>query len=357
MAPSQKPLTPAEIASLEHAFATDPGSEAYRPLTEAYLASSRFMEAMVVCKKGVKAHPDDPAARVLLSRVYADQGKDKKALEELLGVLAAFPTFAAANRLAAVLHFRLGDWGAGEAALRKAAEAAPEDPETLALLEKHGVKLAPPPPPSAPRPLGRPISGPGAPPVAPRITPSASGTPPPLADGVEHSVEVPIPTPVPTRRARDIAMAEALAEKYGTKEFELAGGGKKKRIGDGAVLEVGDHPGQGRRLPRREAVPGRAVDGPCGIAVGQDRVHHPRQTQPLPVLRGEQPRHPDTVQVVDLGRHDRPAATAVDPNVARTPCRQRRDQVLEELDVPTLVGADGDRVHILLHRGDRDLVD
>ena len=71
-----KSLTSAELSALEHAFAADPTSDAYRALTEAYLAMGRFMEAMVVCKKGVKAHPDDPAARVLLARVYADQGKD-----------------------------------------------------------------------------------------------------------------------------------------------------------------------------------------------------------------------------------------------------------------------------------------
>src|SRR5512133_443123 len=98
-----KPLSPAELSALEHAFAADPTSEAYRPLTEAYLAAGRFMEAMVVSKKGVKAHPDDPSARVLLARVYADQGKDRKALEELAAVLGAFPTFAAANRMAGVL--------------------------------------------------------------------------------------------------------------------------------------------------------------------------------------------------------------------------------------------------------------
>ena len=56
-APSTKTLSPAELAKLEHAFATDPGSEAYKPLAEAYLGMGRFMEAMVVCKKGVKAHP------------------------------------------------------------------------------------------------------------------------------------------------------------------------------------------------------------------------------------------------------------------------------------------------------------
>src|SRR5512143_1049724 len=148
MPASTKTTTAAELSALEHAFAADPASDAYRPLTEAYLAMGRFMEAMVVCKKGVKAHPDDPAAKVLLARVYADQGKDRKALEELQAVVAAYPTFAAANKLAGVLHFRLGEREQGEAALRRAAEASPNDPETRELIAKHGVALLPKAPPA-----------------------------------------------------------------------------------------------------------------------------------------------------------------------------------------------------------------
>ncbi|HYG67966.1 MAG TPA: tetratricopeptide repeat protein, partial [Anaeromyxobacteraceae bacterium] len=131
---SGKQPTAAELAALEHAFAADPSSDAYRPLTEAYLAMGRFMEAMVVCKKGVRAHPDDPSPRVLLARVYAEQGKDRKAAEELAAVLQAHPGDAAANRLAGVVHFRLGENDAGAAALRRAWAAAPGAPETLELV-------------------------------------------------------------------------------------------------------------------------------------------------------------------------------------------------------------------------------
>src|SRR3990172_3619152 len=185
------------------------------------------MEAVVVCKKGVRAHPDDPAPKVLLARVYAEQGKDRKALEELGAVLAAFPTFVAANRLPATLHFRLGEKEPGEAALRRAAEAAPDDPEVRALLSKHGVIAPPqaqversPPAPAAP---GAPIAG--GPPVAPRVAPGGAqqGAP-------ERSEDVPLPTPVPSQRAPDVAYAEALAEKYATQKYQLPGekGGAKR---------------------------------------------------------------------------------------------------------------------------------
>jgi tetratricopeptide (TPR) repeat protein len=224
----KRQLTAAELASLEHAFAADPSSEAYRALAEAYLAAGRFMEAMVVCKKGVKTHPDDPAPRVLLARVYADQGKDKKALEELSGVLATYPNYAVGNLLAATLHLRGGARAEGEAALRRAAEASPTDLEVLAALEKHGVSLAPPPPPP---PAASPASG--GPPVLGR--PSSAGlaaaSPRPSPTGTRPAASQPTPTPPPVPRAGD-DYARQLAEKYGTQTWGLnAPGAAKPRKG------------------------------------------------------------------------------------------------------------------------------
>lgn len=231
----KRQLSAAELAALEHAFAADPTSDAYRPLTEAYLASGRFMEAMVVCKKGVKAHPDDPGARVLLARVYADQGKDRKALEELQPVLATYANYAAGHLLAGQLQLRLGQRAEGEAALRRAAEAAPADAEVLAALEKHGVVVAPPappPPPPAPAPradipvLTRAAAPAGAAPASPAAAPAA---PPPRAP------EAPIPTP-PPRRAAGEAYAAALAEKYATTTYEIGPGKPRKKKGAKAAI-------------------------------------------------------------------------------------------------------------------------
>jgi cellulose synthase operon protein C len=247
-APRSKPLTPAEISSLEHAFAADPGSDAYRPLTEAYLSMGRFMEAMVVCKKGVKAHPDDPGAKVLLARVYAEQGKDRKALDELVSILAAYPTFAAANRLAGELHLRLGEREQGEAALRRAAETAPDDPEVREALAKHGLSAAasrpgaaaPSAPPAKPPPTrAPPVPAAGAPaaagsaPAAPAAKPSAAAAP--AKDSITGDIQIeeaPAPTPVPTGRERALEYAESLADKYATREFTLStpvAGGKRAR--------------------------------------------------------------------------------------------------------------------------------
>jgi tetratricopeptide (TPR) repeat protein len=224
MPASAKQPTPAELSALEHAFAADPASDAYRPLTEAYLAMGRFMEAMVVCKKGVKAHPDDPAARVLLARVYAEQGKDRKAIEELQAVLAAYPTFAAANKMAGLLHLRLGEREQGENALRRAAEASPDDPEVREAIAKHGISLARKAPPAVPSGKGPPVA-PRAPARAPQAgaRPAAPGRQAQHAEpsGVDIAIEeeAPSPTPVP---GRNVQYAEELAAKYATREFTLS---------------------------------------------------------------------------------------------------------------------------------------
>lgn len=155
-AAATKPLSPADLAKLEHAFAADPASEAYRPLAEAYLGMGRYIEAMVVCKKGVKAHPTLPDPRVLLARVYAEQGKDKKALDELRGALQVAPTDKATLQLMGTLQLRGGEVEQGKGSLLKAFEVDPQDSETLALMEKNGIAVprpvapAPAPPPPAP---------------------------------------------------------------------------------------------------------------------------------------------------------------------------------------------------------------
>src|SRR5262249_19302723 len=81
----------ASVTELELAFAQNPDSDAYVDLCLAYVDAGRFMEAMVVCKKGLKSHPDSIPARVLLARVYGAQKKYKKALQELDELVTAKP--------------------------------------------------------------------------------------------------------------------------------------------------------------------------------------------------------------------------------------------------------------------------
>lgn len=211
MPPVTKTLSPAELAKLEHAFATDPASEAYKPLAEAYLGMGRFMEAMVVCKKGVKAHPSLPDPRVLLARVYAEQGKDKKALEELQGALQVAPTDKGVLRMMGSLQIKGGDTGPGRENLLKAFEADPKDNETLELMQKNGVPVpkpaAPePPPPPPPQPVA-----PSAPVLAPVGATATSGlqqpvqSPPVLTQQPSVVVDAGHPPAPPQPRAQQRA--------------------------------------------------------------------------------------------------------------------------------------------------------
>ena len=162
-ATQSKVLSPSELAKLEHAFASDSTSDAYRPLAEAYMSMSRYMEAMVVCKKGVKAHPQSAAPRLLLARVYAEQGKDKKALEECQAALNLEPNDPGSLRLYGVLLLRNGDPEAGRASLLKAWAASPTDEETLELMKAHGVPV-----PQAV--AAAPVAAPSAVAAAPSVT-------------------------------------------------------------------------------------------------------------------------------------------------------------------------------------------
>lgn len=187
MPPTTKTLSPAELAKLEAAFATDPASQAYKPLAEAYLAMGRYMEAMVVCKKGVKAHPTLADPRVLLARVYADQGKDKKALEELQGALQVVPSDKLALRLTAQLQWKGGERESAKATISKAFEADGADTETLAAMKEMGVE---PPKPAAPPPPPPPVLQQAAAPVP--MTP-ANG----VASNVVVEANVTQPNPLP----------------------------------------------------------------------------------------------------------------------------------------------------------------
>jgi len=164
-----KTLSPQELAKLESAFNSDPGSDAYRPLAEAYLAAGRFMEAMVVCKKGVKAHPNRPDPRLLLARVYSEQGKDKKALDELQGALGVAPTDRAVLRALVDVQMRSGDATSGKATLQKVWDLDPKDAETAATFARWKVEPPKPPPPPEPPPAA----------VAPAV---ARGAPPRLSE-------------------------------------------------------------------------------------------------------------------------------------------------------------------------------
>ncbi len=109
----------ADLTELEYEFASNPNSEAFVPLAEAYRCLGRYVEAMVVCKKGIKAHPELPIGRIIMARIYSDQGKHAKAIEELAKSLKEKPDNPEAHSLLGVVYLKLGKQEEGVESLRK----------------------------------------------------------------------------------------------------------------------------------------------------------------------------------------------------------------------------------------------
>jgi tetratricopeptide (TPR) repeat protein len=132
-----------DLAKLEYEFATNPNSEAFIPLAEAYLGMGRFVEAMVVCKKGIKAHPDLPTGRLIMARIYCDQAKHQKAIEEVNKLLKLSPENPDAHRLLGIIYLKLGKEEDGINSLKKTLDINPSDQEARDSLLKIGVDYVP----------------------------------------------------------------------------------------------------------------------------------------------------------------------------------------------------------------------
>ena len=169
-----------DLAELEMAFAKDPASDAFLALSAAYLEQGRFMEAMVVCKKGIKSQPDNIEGRLLLARVYAGQGKLPKAIEEVNAVLEQKADTAEAHFLLGQLHERSGRFEEAIESFKKAVAVEPSHEEAVAALKAKGIEVEP-PKPAAPEPPPAPA------PVDAGATclPLASGGIPIALDGVD----------------------------------------------------------------------------------------------------------------------------------------------------------------------------
>ena len=63
------------------------------------------------------------------------------------------------------------------------------------------------------------------------------------------------------------------------------------------------------------------------------------------------------MQLLNFGRDDHAAAAAVHANVFAAALAQQVDHVLEELDVPALIRADRDALHVFLQSCGDDLLD
>lgn len=199
----------ADIHALEIEFAKNPSLDACIPLCEAYLAQKRFMEAMVVCKKGMKSAPDDPRGRIMLSQVYIAQGKMPKAASELNALLAQHPGNGRGMELMGRVLIEQGDKPGAIASLQGALQNDPSLTEAPGLLAQLGAPVpaapaAPPPVAAAPAAAPPAMAPPAAaPPTMPAAAPGPAGfaapaaapaQPPPMAAAPAAAAPGAVPT-------------------------------------------------------------------------------------------------------------------------------------------------------------------
>lgn len=176
------------VTELELALAQDANSSAFFPLVEAYLEQRRFMEAMVVCKKRIKARPEEVEARGQLARVYVKQNKVSRALQEMDDVVSERDGSAAALAERGQIRLLAGDDKGAVEDLKKALDLDPELERATELLKEKGIVYPEPPPAPTPPPRVVTAAGgagmvpfPGVPPeLRAGSAVGASGGPPPM---------------------------------------------------------------------------------------------------------------------------------------------------------------------------------
>ena len=85
-------------------------------------------------------------------------------------------------------------------------------------------------------------------------------------------------------------------------------------------------------------------------------IDHALQAHMHAVFRGINPGHAVSLQLLDFGRHNHPAATAKDLDFAAAIGFQQVDHVLEEFNVPALIGGDRNALHVFLQSGIDDFL-
>ena len=231
-------LTMADIHDLELGFAKNPTLDACLPLCDAYLQAKRFMEAMVVCKKGIKsAQPSDVRGRVMLARIYLEQGKPPKAEAELAPLLVEFPSSAPALELMGRILAEQGRAAEALPLLQRALLAEPGLASAAALLAKLGGHAAAPPAAAAAAAaapaVGHSSTAVRTPAVGPSLAPHAASAPHPAPTAPAAAVAHPAPVAAarPLEHVSDFFAPETLGFSSDSAEIETAGPGRLTILG------------------------------------------------------------------------------------------------------------------------------
>ena len=128
-----------DVDKLEADFQADPSN--FVSLARAYLERKLAIQAIEVCKKGLKTNPGTPDGFLALGMAYYHNYDDRRAVIALKRALRATPDSSVAHRTLGEIFLDRGQEQKAVAELMQAFEAEPRDPHTRALLQSMEEKV------------------------------------------------------------------------------------------------------------------------------------------------------------------------------------------------------------------------
>lgn len=136
------PAQAAEIDRLAAAFAKDPRSKAFLPLSDEYIKAGMWHEAAAVLEDGLKVYPGFVTAMAALGRVYEQLAQPVKARAVLEEVVKLSPDNLRAHRTLAKIYKAQGERDLALQSCSAIVSANPDDEEAVSIMMSFGLSSA-----------------------------------------------------------------------------------------------------------------------------------------------------------------------------------------------------------------------
>jgi len=122
------------IAKCERILDSDPQSQIFAALADAYRKKGELQRAYEICALGLKQHPDYASARIVMAKVLLDKGNYEAALVELERGIMAGGRSRAVDLLEAEILIWQGKRHEANTIIRRLTSADPDDENVKSLL-------------------------------------------------------------------------------------------------------------------------------------------------------------------------------------------------------------------------------
>ena len=123
------------IVKCERILQSDPNSQIFAALAEAYRKQGELEKAFHVCQNGLRVHPSYGSAHVVMAKINMDRGLYDWAEAEINKAIEIEGTNRAVELLLAEIHIYRGEFNAAVKLLRKLHQADPKNEQIKKLLD------------------------------------------------------------------------------------------------------------------------------------------------------------------------------------------------------------------------------